>query len=288
MHKLLAFWDRQKWVDKLGDKIKPRLDRLLEKTGDKQKAADLLNGVWLGHPLHPVLVALPIGAWSTAALFDTLSLLKGEKSSSATGMIAFGIVSAIPTAAAGAADWKHLSGKTARLGGGHALMNSTALGFYGLSLLARMNGHSGRLPAMLGLALVSASGYIGGHLVYSEQVGVKHMPNAEAPEQFSAVTQASDVAEGSLQRVDVEGVPVLLARVNGRVHALSDVCTHLGCSLADGSLEGEEIVCPCHSSRFSVIDGRVTAGPATMPLDTYDLRVVDGEVEIREKVATTE
>jgi nitrite reductase/ring-hydroxylating ferredoxin subunit len=70
------------------------------------------------------------------------------------------------------------------------------------------------------------------------------------------------------------------------VYAVSDVCTHLACSLADGRLEGEEVVCPCHSSRFSVIDGHVTAGPATMPLQTYDLRVVDGEVEVREKVAS--
>jgi 3-phenylpropionate/trans-cinnamate dioxygenase ferredoxin subunit len=81
---------------------------------------------------------------------------------------------------------------------------------------------------------------------------------------------------------------VLLARVEGRMYAVSDVCTHLGCSLADGgTLEGEEVVCPCHSSRFSVVDGRVTAGPATMPLATYDLRVVDGEVEIREQVPSS-
>src|SRR5687767_2024969 len=110
MQKLIAFWERQKWVDRLGERVRPQLDKLLEKTGDKQKAADLLNGVWLGHPLHPVLVSMPLGAWTTAGMFDAFTMLTGEKSKAATGMIAFGIAAAVPAAATGAADWKHLNG----------------------------------------------------------------------------------------------------------------------------------------------------------------------------------
>ena len=288
MKKLIAFWEKQEWADKLGDRLRPQLDKLLEMTGNKQKTADFLNGVWLGHPLHPVLVSLPIGAWTTAAAFDTVAMLSGEKSKAATGMIAFGIAAAVPTAASGAADWKHVYGPNGRVGIGHALMNSGALACYGVSLVARISGHRGRLPALLGLGLMSASGYIGGHLVYSEQVGVKRTTNADAPEAFESAGPASEIGDGTLHRVEVEGVPVLLARVEGRMYAVSDICTHLGCSLADGGkLEGEEVICACHASRFSVIDGRVTAGPATMPLDTYELRVVDGEVEIREQVASS-
>jgi nitrite reductase/ring-hydroxylating ferredoxin subunit len=78
---------------------------------------------------------------------------------------------------------------------------------------------------------------------------------------------------------------VLLARRNGRVLALADTCTHMGCSLAGGRLEEDEVVCPCHGSRFRLDDGQVARGPATTPEPVYEVRVRDGRIEVRQPVS---
>jgi len=283
MKKLVGFWERQAWVDKLGDRNRPKLEDALEATGNKQRVADLLNGVWLGHPLHPLLVSLPLGALTTAAMLDTVSMLTGGKSRSATVVIAVGLAGALPAAATGAAEWRHIYDNKARIGLGHAMLNSAALTCYGVSLLNRLGGGSGRVPAMLGFGLLSAAGYLGGHLAYSEQVGVRHLPHAEAPEDFTPVEGDVSVNGNELKRAEVAGVPMLLGRVGGKLCAVSDLCTHLGYSLADGFRKGDDVVCMYHGSRFRLVDGGVTAGPATMPLPTYDAAERDGHIEVRAK-----
>jgi uncharacterized membrane protein len=130
---------------------------------------DVLRGKPLGHPLHPGLVAVPIGAWTLAPLVD----LMGD-ARAARRLTAIGCLSAIPAAACGAADWASTEGAQRRVGLVHALVNDSALTFFTLSWRARRRGDRGRgfLLSLVGLGLLSAGGWLGGHLAYSMGVGV--------------------------------------------------------------------------------------------------------------------
>jgi|GEM_PF-1041001 len=96
----------------------------------------------------------------------------------------------------------------------------------------------------------------------------------------SAVRKAGDVPVGSVVVFQVEGKPIAVANVDGSLFAFDDLCTHRGCSLAEGLLEGTSITCPCHASVFQVTDGAVTAGPARTAVRTYPVQVVGGEISI--------
>jgi 3-phenylpropionate/trans-cinnamate dioxygenase ferredoxin subunit len=96
----------------------------------------------------------------------------------------------------------------------------------------------------------------------------------------ATVGKIGDVPSGSVVSFQIEGRQVAVANVDGRLFAFDDACTHRGCSLATGSLKGTSVTCPCHGSVFQVTDGSVINGPATRPLPTYEVQVVDGEISI--------
>ncbi|HEV3232016.1 MAG TPA: catalase [Candidatus Dormibacteraeota bacterium] len=79
------------------------------------------------------------------------------------------------------------------------------------------------------------------------------------------------LAPGGLTEVEIDGRPVALANVDGTVHAVAGLCTHRACALADGSLDGPIVTCPCHGSRFDVRTGEVVRGPAREPLDVFEV-----------------
>ncbi|MEO6205371.1 MAG: Rieske 2Fe-2S domain-containing protein [Mycobacteriales bacterium] len=87
-------------------------------------------------------------------------------------------------------------------------------------------------------------------------------------------------AEGELTSVTVEGVAVALATVGGELFAFDDTCTHQGCSLSDGELEGSAVVCPCHFGRFDLRTGKVLEGPPELPVGVWKTRVQDGTLEL--------
>ncbi len=96
----------------------------------------------------------------------------------------------------------------------------------------------------------------------------------------SAIGRTGDVPSGRVVAFRVDGKSIAVANVEGNLFGFDDVCTHLGCSLSQGMLEGRIIVCPCHGSKFLVTDGSVVAGPATDALNTYALHVVRDELHI--------
>ena len=77
-----------------------------------------------------------------------------------------------------------------------------------------------------------------------------------------------------------KGTRITLANVAGTIFAIDDTCTHRGCSLGDGKLDGSTIQCACHGSRFDVTSGAVVRGPAEEPLRSYPVHVADGEVQV--------
>ena len=134
----------------------------------------LLSGEWLGHALHPLLTDLPIGFWTNASVLDIVG--RGRHADAARVLVGLGILSAVPTAAAGLSDWSRLDPPDRRVGLVHAQLNSVALALYGVSFLQRRRGgrhgrrHAGVVSALLGAVVATAGGWLGGHLVADRAV----------------------------------------------------------------------------------------------------------------------
>lgn len=91
----------------------------------------------------------------------------------------------------------------------------------------------------------------------------------------------TDIPPGSIKRVEVNGTPICLARTDdGTVYAIGDICTHEQSSLSEGFLEGMEVECPTHSSRFDVRTGAVTGAPATEPVDSHLVQLVGEDIYV--------
>jgi nitrite reductase/ring-hydroxylating ferredoxin subunit len=98
--------------------------------------------------------------------------------------------------------------------------------------------------------------------------------------EFITIGPASEVGEGDMSNFEIEGARIGVARVQGALYAFSDVCTHQGCPLAEGELDGTELECECHGSVFELKTGAVVEGPATVPIEVYPAREVDGQIQI--------
>lgn len=94
------------------------------------------------------------------------------------------------------------------------------------------------------------------------------------------VGQGAEVGEGEVGAYQVTDHTVAVASVGGALQAFDDVCTHRGCSLAEGELEGSLIECPCHGSQFDVTTGDAVTGPATEPVETFEVRVEGDDLQI--------
>lgn len=243
---------------------------------------DLLHGRWLGHPVHPLLVQVPVGSWLSAALLD----LRPGRAREAGSLIAVGLATAAPAALAGAVDWAELHPRQQRVGLVHALANTAAVGLYAASLACRVKGRAkaGRGLGFLGLTAVAAGGLLGGHLAYRQAAGANHVE--EVPQVVSAgwhrIGSVAEFPAGRTARRTVDDVPVLVVReADGAFHALAERCSHLAGPLSEGTLEDGCVRCPWHGSVFRLADGWNVRGPATSPQPVFDTRVVDGHLEVR-------
>jgi nitrite reductase/ring-hydroxylating ferredoxin subunit/uncharacterized membrane protein len=253
---------------------------------------DLLHGSRLGHPVHPAIVHLPIGAWVFSALFDGLALATRSRQSAQTAdtLLALGTLAALPVALSGAADFSAADDTALPEIALHALLNDAAIGLYLLSLGARRSGHRARgtLFSSIGLACVVASASIGGDLVYRKRVGVNHSALAPGLDGWTHVLGASELPEGKPHRVAVNGVGVLLYRDADAIHAIGADCMHAGAPLEEGRVSGHCLECPWHQSVFDLRDGSVVHGPATQPQPRYLARQREGRIELRRLGATTD
>lgn len=243
---------------------------------------DALSGTWLGHALHPVLTDVVIGTWLSAVLLDVVG---GEDAEGgADRLIGLGMLAYLPTAASGASDWADCVGKERRVGLVHLAANATAFNIFGASLRARRGGRRGlgRALAIAGAGVLSAGGFLGGHLAHSRGVGVDETAQQDLPDEWTGVIAESDVpADGSPVVVRAGTVDVLLSRQDGRICAIDDRCTHRGGALHDGDVADGCVSCPLHGSTFSLRDGTVVRGPATASQPVFDVRVREGKVEVR-------
>lgn len=242
------------------------------------RTRDVLTGTPLGHPLHPLLVDVPIGCWTSSLLLDVVARRQHRASRRLVGI---GVLTALPTAAAGLADWTDTEEAEMRVGLVHAALNVGALGCYTVSWWKRRRGgHAGRAWSLLAIALSSGAGWLGGHLAYGLGVGVDTNAFESGPTAWSpAVGSLPD--EGAVARLTTEGVGIAVARREGTDHAMADRCSHRGGPLSEGTIEGDCLVCPWHGSKFRLTTGLPAGGPASEPQPLYELQVRDATVEVR-------
>lgn len=169
--------ENQEWLGKTGSVIQPAIIKAFEAGGDTGlKIKNFLHGTWLGHPLHPALTDIPIGAWTTAAVLDSIELAGNDNfKSGADAAVAIGIAGALGAAVTGLTDWTGTTGKKQKLGLMHALLNITATGLYVTSLILRRKTESRRASiccSTAGYGVMTAAAWLGGHLVFNEQIGV--------------------------------------------------------------------------------------------------------------------
>jgi nitrite reductase/ring-hydroxylating ferredoxin subunit/uncharacterized membrane protein len=244
---------------------------------------DALSGTWLGHALHPPLTDVVIGSFLSATVLD---LLGGDDTGRARErLIAVGLLAAAPTVASGLSDWSmtvYGDRRTRPVGLVHASANLTASALYAASLAARRRGVLGRarLLSLAGGAALSVGGLLGGHLSFTRGVGVNETAFDEGPRDWTPV-DAAELEDGVLTSGMAGDTPVLLLRHEGHLHALHDRCSHRGCLLSAGEVDGESVTCPCHGSRFSLRDGSIEQGPATARQPVFESREGDGRIEIR-------
>lgn len=94
------------------------------------------------------------------------------------------------------------------------------------------------------------------------------------------VVPEADFLPGTYRVVETDDVPILVFNLDGRYYAIENCCTHEEAELSDGVREGEEIVCPLHGARFSIVTGAVLTPPAYENLQTFPVRVTNGWVEV--------
>jgi nitrite reductase/ring-hydroxylating ferredoxin subunit/uncharacterized membrane protein len=274
----------QTWLDGLSDRLQPVVRDAVAATG--RRGADLLDGVWLGAPLHPALTDVPVGALTAAVTLDGVATVTGSQTieRQADGALAVSVAGALAAATTGLSDWRYMRGEKRRLAAAHGLLNVVGLAFNVTSLGLRLGGRrrAGRVSSALGFAVAGAAAHFGGELSFGMGVRVNQAQPGARPSEFEAVLDESQLHGASMQRVKVAGEAVLVTRsASGDLCAIANTCSHFGGPLAEGEREGDIVVCPWHGSRFDVCSGEVRGGPAVFPQPRFEARARDGKIEVR-------
>jgi nitrite reductase/ring-hydroxylating ferredoxin subunit len=254
-----------------------------------QTVKDLLHGTWLGHPLHPVLVHVPVGCWLSAGLLDLVPRFRPA----ATALIGAGVAGAVPASLSGAADWSEADIGVRRLGTLHAAANTAALGLYVGSLVARGRdrGALGRVLSYAGLGVAGASAAIGGHMSYSQAAAVSH--SATTARGLTSVWidlgPLDDLPEGRPALRTGAGssvdVPLAVVRRGVRVDVFVAACSHRGAPLDEGTVEEVRgatcLVCPRDGCAYELASGAPRRGPAANAQEKLEVRMEAGHVMAR-------
>ncbi len=253
-----------------------------------RRLKSLLNGTWFGHPLHPVITDVPIAAWMLTAIFDIIWLISHTTWAAygAFVTVIVGLFGALGAIVTGLTDWSDTYGAERRVGLNHAFFNACATILYLVSFILRLlagpgDGIAAVISGFVGLVSVIYAANLGGELVFTRGTGVNHTAWEAGSEDYEAVLPVEGVEENKLYRVMAASVPVVLLRQGLQFYALSATCPHAGGPLDEGTLAGDVVECPWHNSRFCMRDGRVLTGPATVNAPRYDIRVRNGQVEVK-------
>jgi nitrite reductase/ring-hydroxylating ferredoxin subunit/uncharacterized membrane protein len=268
---------QDRWARPFGDVIHRWLSALFRPI---RPVKDLLNGVWLGHPVHAAVTDIPIGTLLLVVVLDLLNL----RSAADVALVAT-ILFMLTAAAAGAADYVDTDG-TARVRATlHATLMVVALILLVISLVLRVGDPRDRtLPialSLLGFLIVTAGAYVGGDVVYV----LGNMVSRHAFRGAGTKWVKLDMGDRTDLRALPEATPtkaragindLVLVRIGESIHVLHAVCAHAGGPLAQGTVVDGCVECPWHGSRFRLATGRVARGPAVYDQPIYEIRPAEG------------
>jgi nitrite reductase/ring-hydroxylating ferredoxin subunit/uncharacterized membrane protein len=269
----------------------------------------IFEGKFIGHPIHPILVHLPIGLFTISFAFDVGGICNQITSPDYFIRPAFytmllGELVAIIAAAPGLVDYldirrDHPAKSTATT---HMWLNVIAVFLYLLNLAIRWNHFDHSEPLVMPVALsvcalvmVGISGYLGGVMVYDDGIAVgRHRRWGKTPTQTLLLDNRAVDSDGFVEviderqlknrqslRVDLRGTTMAIARSGGQVFAFQEFCTHRFGPLSEGSFRDTQVTCPWHGSCFDMLTGKVCAGPAKEPLRVFEVRIRDGKVWVQ-------
>jgi nitrite reductase/ring-hydroxylating ferredoxin subunit/uncharacterized membrane protein len=252
-----------------------------------------------GHPIHPALIPFPFAFLSGAWVFDALGWWLDRPGWSAIGahLSLAGIATALVAAVPGFIDYLNTvpPDSTAKARATkHMLANLTAVGLFAAGWWFRsdaMAQPSALIPGieLVAVGLLVAAGWMGGTLVYRNQIGVDHRyaqagkwhdETVEAVKGAARVAAKEELQENQMKLLRVNGERIVLGRTEDAYVAFGDRCTHRGGSLADGTMICGTVQCPWHGSQFDVQTGDVKAGPAKKKIKTYTVEQDKDDVRL--------
>lgn len=281
---LTALIDAQAvWSRPLGEVLSRLLRALFHRLGPVRS---ILNGIWFGHALHPAFTDGAVGAYVVLAVLD----LAGQEAAADITLVV-ALLFAGASAITGLADYSEAEGRTRDQATVHATVMVIATVLYLASLAMRLAAPEGAdrtaavVVALVALVVLTAGAYIGGEVVYRLGNMVNRHAWRDLEDDLGGEWHAVDataVPDGTPTRARAAGQRIVLVRTGGRLHALHDVCAHYGCSLAGtGKVVGDALRCECHGSTYRLRDGAVVAGPSTFDQPAYEVREMDGRIEVR-------
>jgi nitrite reductase/ring-hydroxylating ferredoxin subunit/uncharacterized membrane protein len=253
------------------------------------------------HPVHPMLVAFPIGLWVAGFAMDLIGFAARDASIWTAGWYTQlgGCVGAVAAAVFGAIDlFGAVPPRSSARNRGytHALLNLCALGLF-IAVLAIRGSAAARpgglslLLGGIGVLVVAYSGWLGGTLVYRNQIGVDHRYANAGQWRERTITgwdqpacNESELAYGQMMLLTMGSERVVVGKCADGIVAFSDRCTHKGGPLSDGALVDCTVQCPWHGSQFDIRTGRVVAGPAGSKIDIYEVQIRNREVYVSPRV----
>jgi nitrite reductase/ring-hydroxylating ferredoxin subunit/uncharacterized membrane protein len=251
---------------------------------------DLLNGRWLGHPLHAASTDLPIGLLLGVVVLD----LVGQPAAADIVLIAT-IVTMLLSALSGLADYADTNGTALTRATIHSSLMVVALVLLIVSMVLRAGGPADRtLPialSIIGFLLVTAGAFVGGDVVYVLGNMVSRHAFRGAGTKWikldtGAVTDLAALPEGAPTKMRAGINDLVVVRIGDTVHALHAVCAHAGGPLAEGTIVDGCVECPWHGSRFRMSDGLVRQGPSVYDQPSYELRAAEGgSYEVRRRAS---
>lgn len=166
LHEMLRAVENLRAADRPAGAVAAVARRLLRPPGLR----GVLRGSWLGHPLHPLVITVPIGAWACASVLDA----RAGNEEAARRLTGIGLAAAPPAVLLGLADYDRLNRRQQRVGVVHAIANTAALACFAASYAARrQEAHTkGKVLSLLGMSVLGVGGALGGHLAYAQGAGV--------------------------------------------------------------------------------------------------------------------
>ena len=234
---------------------------------------DLLNGTWLGHPLHSALTDVPIGALTVVLVLDIV----GQRVAADVALLV-AVLSIVAAAVAGFADYTDTDGTARMRATVHAVLMTTALVLFAISLIIRAGNPVDRtVPFALlivGYLVISVGAAVGVDLVYLIGTHVNRHAWRGAGAKWVALDLGDlpDIPEGGPTKAKAGINTLVLVRTGDTILALHETCAHAGGPLAEGSLVDGCIQCPWHGSRFRLENGHVARGPAMYDQPAYEVR----------------